>query len=579
MRKTKIICTIGPVSESEEMIKELINNGMNVARFNFSHGTHESQGAKFDRFDRIRKEMSAPVATLLDTRGPEIRIRKFKDNKVELVDGQEFTLTTEDIEGDESIVGVTYKNICEDVKPGVKILLDDGLIELDVFAVEENQVKCKVLNGGSLSNKKGVNIPGINISMPYLDEKDTADIVFGAQKGFDFIAASFTRTADDILQIRQILSANKRKHTKIIAKIENAQGVENIDNILAVSDGVMVARGDMGVEIPYEEVPVLQKMLIKKAYSAGKIVITATQMLDSMMHHPRPTRAEATDVANAIYDGTSAIMLSGETAAGKYPIESLKTMSIIAERAEKDIDYRKRFSNIPSSNIPDITNAISHATVMTAYDLQAAAIATVTMSGQTARLISRYRPQMPIITCTPSQKTYYQLAMSWGVIPVMVEEQSSENLLFDDAMNAAKHAGHLSDGDVVVITAGVPVGISGTTNLIKVHVVGNILVSGIGINKLSAVGKICVASTVEEALSKFQKDDILVIPETTSELIPVMREARGIICEQSGVNSHAAIVGQALNIPVIVNADNACSILKTGTLVSVDSDNGMVCGL
>ncbi len=457
--------------------------------------------------------------------------------------------------------------------------MDDGLIELEVISVEDDKVNCRVLNSGVISNRKGVNIPGIHLNMPYLDEKDTADILFGAEIGYDFIAASFTRTADDIMQIRRILSTKEHKNIKIIAKIENANGVDNIDEILSVSDGIMVARGDMGVEIPLQDVPILQKMLIKKAYSAGKIVITATQMLDSMMKNPRPTRAEATDVANAIYDGTSAIMLSGETAAGKYPVEALRTMATIAERAEADIDYEKRFGAISSPTVPNITNAISHATCTTAYDLKAAAIATVSMSGMTPRLISRYRPSMPILACSPSEKTYYQLAMSWGVIPLKIDVKTNENELFDDAMNVAKEEGHVNDGDVVVITAGVPVGISGTTNLIKVHMVGNILVTGKGMNKLDAVGKVCVARTQKEALKYFIKDDILVIPQTTNELIPLLRDARAVVCEEGGANSHAAIVCQALDIPVIVGAVSACSILKTGALVSVDAHKGLVYGM
>ena len=576
MRKTKIICTLGPSSDTEPVIRALAENGMNVARFNFSHDDYEIHKKKFDILAKVSQELDLPIATLLDTRGPEIRIGTFKEGKVDLVDGQTFTLTTQEIEGDSSCVSISYKDICKDVKQGTTILLDDGLIQMEVIQVTKDSLVCQVFNGGTISNRKGVNIPGVHLNMPYLNEKDTSDIVFGAKAGFDFIAASFTRTADDIRQIRRILNAQNSKNTKIIAKIENLQGVENIDDILLVADGIMIARGDMGVEIPLEEVPILQKELIKKAYSCGRLVITATQMLDSMIKNPRPTRAEATDVANAIYDGTSAIMLSGETASGKYPVEALKTMSQIAERTEQDIDYKKRFSSISSPTIPDITNAISHATVTTAYDLDARAIATVTLSGQTARLISRYRPQMPILGCTPCEKTYRQLSMSWGVVPLKIDIQKCEDDLFTHAIEVAREKGYVNDGDITVITAGIPVGVSGTTNMIKVHMVGDILVSGRGINKLSAIGKLCVAANADEAMHRFHKDDILVIPQTTNDLIPLLRDAKGVICEENGVNSHAAIVGQALDIPVIVGAKNASKILKNGTLVSVDADAGLV---
>jgi len=413
--------------------------------------------------------------------------------------------------------------------------------------------------------------------MPYISEKDKSDIIFGVKTGFDFIAASFARSADDIIQVRQILDSQNCHSIKIIAKIENAEGVSNIDDILRVSDGIMIARGDMGVEIPFEEVPVLQKKLIKKGYNCGKLVITATQMLDSMMKNPRPTRAEATDVANAIYDGTSAIMLSGETAAGAYPIESVKTMSLIAKRAENDIDYQKRFYRRDNISAPDVTNAISHATVTTAYDLGAAAIITVTQSGQTARMISKYRPEMQIIGCTSVETTYRQINMSWGVTPLLIEQQNNSDDLFTHAVESAKNAGLVKNGDLVVITAGVPVGISGTTNLIKVHVVGDVLVSGHGINKLSTRGNLCVARNEAEALANFKQNDILVIPQTSNNLLSLLKKASAVVTEQKGLNSHAAIVGLALDIPVIIGAERATEILKSGTNVLVDCERGMVC--
>ena len=405
MRKTKIICTLGPSTADDDILRQLMIEGMNVARFNFSHGDHAQHKRNMERIVRLRTELNLPVATLLDTKGPEIRVKDFKNGKIELKAGQTFTLTTDEVEGDENMVSITYKNLVNDVKPGNTILIDDGLIEMTVEQVSENRIVCHVINGGPVSNHKGVNVPRVNLSMPYISETDRADIIFGIENDFDFIAASFVRTADDVLEIRKILDEHHCDNINIIAKIENMQGVENIDEIIRVSDGIMVARGDMGVEIPLEDVPVIQKMIIKKVYNADKQVVTATQMLDSMIKNPRPTRAEATDVANAIYDGTSAIMLSGETAAGKYPVEALHTMIKIAERAEEDIDYTKRFYNRDNVLNPDITSAISHATCTTAIDLGAAAIVTVTKSGKTARMISKYRPKCPIIGCSPVEKS------------------------------------------------------------------------------------------------------------------------------------------------------------------------------
>lgn len=420
MRKTKIICTLGPATDDDNVLKQLMLAGMDAARFNFSHGTHEQHKANKERVVKFREELGLPIATILDTKGPEIRVRDFKDGKVELKAGNKFILTTEDILGDETKASITYKYLVNDVKPGNTILIDDGLIELSVESVTEKDVVCRVENGGIVSNHKGVNVPRVDLSIPYISEQDRSDIIFGIENDFDFIAASFVRCADDVLQIRKIFDEYHCDNINIISKIENMQGVENIDEIIRVSDGIMVARGDMGVEIPLEDVPVIQKMIIKKVYNADKQVITATQMLDSMMKNPRPTRAEATDVANAIYDGTSAIMLSGETAAGKYPVEALSTMIKIAERAEQDIDYTKKFQNRDSEKNSDITSAISHATCTTALDLDAAAIVTVTKSGKTARMISKYRPACPIIGCTPIEKVSRQLNLSWGVSPLVI---------------------------------------------------------------------------------------------------------------------------------------------------------------
>ncbi|MBE5924380.1 MAG: pyruvate kinase [Lachnospiraceae bacterium] len=576
MRKTKIICTLGPSTEDDQVLRQLMLEGMNVARFNFSHGNHEGHKKNLDRVKKLRKELGLPIAALLDTKGPEIRIKDFKDGSVDLENGQTFTLTTREIEGDEKEVSITYKELVNDIKVGNKILIDDGLISMTVKKVTDTDIECEVENGGHISNHKGVNVPNVNLSMPYISDKDKEDIIFGIEQGFDFIAASFVRTADDILAIRDILSQHNCNFINIIAKIENMQGVENIEEIIRVSDGVMIARGDMGVEIPFEDVPSIQKMIIKKVYNAEKIVITATQMLDSMMKNPRPTRAEATDVANAIYDGTSAIMLSGETAAGLYPVEALKTMVRIAERTESDIDLVKRFNNRGSLVNPDITNAIAHATCTTAMDLNASAIVTVTKSGKTARMISKYRPVCPIIGCTPYENVWRQLNLSWGVMPLMVEEKTNTDELFEHAIEEAEKAGYVKQGQITVITAGVPLGVSGTTNLIKVHVVGHILVKGRGVNNRKTTASLCVGKEETDIIENFKEGDIIVLPETSNDIIDELRQASGIIIENEGHNSHAAIVGLSLDIPVILGATNATDILKSGAVVNLDAEKGIV---
>ena len=475
MRKTKIVCTLGPATDHDEVLKELILNGMNVARFNFSHADHAEHLARFNKLVQFREELNTTVATLLDTKGPEIRIGTFQDNKkFQLTEGQTFTLTTDQIVGDETRVSINYTDLIHDVKIGTIILIDDGLIEMKVMDITSTDIICQVKNNGTISNNKGVNVPGVHLSMPFISEKDRADIIFAIKHGYDFIAASFVRTAKDILEIRKILDEHNNHTIKIIAKIENMQGVENIDEIIQVSNGIMIARGDMGVEIPYEEVPVIQKLIIKKVYNMGKQVITATQMLDSMMKNPRPTRAETTDVANAIYDGTSAIMLSGETAAGNYPVESLKTMVRIAIRTENDIDYKKRFRIQDAIFEPDITDAISRATVTTAHDLNAAMIIPITTSGKTARMVSRYRPACPIVACTTDPVVCRQLALAWGVTPVLIAVEHDTFELFDHAIQAVEKAGYIKDGELAVLTAGVPLAISGTTNILKVQVAGSI---------------------------------------------------------------------------------------------------------
>ena len=576
MRKTKIICTLGPSTDDDDILRKLMIEGMNVARFNFSHGDHAQHKRNMERIMKFRTELNLPVATLLDTKGPEIRVKDFKNGKIELKPGQTFTLTTDEVEGDEKMVSITYKNLVNDVKPGNTILIDDGLIEMTVEQVSENKIVCRVVNGGPVSNRKGVNVPRVNLSMPYISEQDRADIRFGIENDFDFIAASFARTADDVLESRKILDEHGCDNIHMISKIENMQGVENIDEIIRVSDGIMVARGDMGVEIPLEDVPVIQKMIIKKVYNADKQVVTATQMLDSMIKNPRPTRAEATDVANAIYDGTSAIMLSGETAAGKYPVEALHTMIKIAERAEEDIDYTKRFYERGNIQNPDITSAISHATCTTAIDLGAAAIVTVTKSGKTARMISKYRPKCPIIGCSPVAKVCRQLNLSWGVQPLLIAEENNTDDLFEHSVEAAKRNHYIKDGEIVVITAGVPLGVAGTTNLIKVHVVGHILVKGTSVNEKSVCAPLCVAETEEDLQKNYNPGDIIVMKETSNNIMEQLKTASAIVCEKDGKNSHAAIVGLSRDVPVIIGAKNATQILKTGAIVTVKAKDGVV---
>ena len=554
-RKTKIICTLGPATDKDDVLRQLIMEGMNVARFNFSHGSYEEQKGRLDKLVALREELNRPVAALLDTKGPEIRLRDFADGKVELKAGQTFTLTTEEIAGDANRVSITYKNLPNDVKPGNRILIDDGLVGMEVISItpvegakadedgnEPMDINCRVLNTGFVSNKKGVNVPNVELSMPYISEKDYNDIVFGIENDYDYIAASFVRTADDVLAIRQILKEKGGSDIKIIAKIENMQGVQNIDEIIRVSDGVMVARGDMGVEIPLEDVPVMQKKIIKKCYESGKIVVTATQMLDSMMKNPRPTRAESTDVANAIYDGTSAIMLSGETAAGLYPVEALKTMVRIAMRTEQDINYWYRFHARHTMSNPDVTNAISHATCTMSEDLNAAAIITVTKSGRTARMVSKYRPATPIVCGCLTAKVYRQMGLCWGIHPLLLEEKNNADDLFDYAVDATEKAGYISKGDVVILTAGVPLGVSGTTNLIKVQVAGHILVRGRGINKKKVSGSLCVCHDVED-LKQFKAGDIIVAKDTNNDMMEQIRQASGLIVEAEDMNCHAAIVG------------------------------------
>lgn len=575
MRRTKIICTIGPVSETQEPMRRLIENGMDVARLNFSHADHMIHKKRIDLLKKLRKEYKRPIAILLDTKGPEVRVRSFKNGGVCLETGNMFKLCTTACEGDEGKVTVSYKDLPRDIKQGACILLDDGLIELTVQEIVPDGVLCKVVNGGELKDNKSVNVPGIDLHMEYLSEKDKKDILFGVENDVDYIAASFCRTSKDVLEIRKILEKNGGKNIQIIAKIENSSGIDHIDEILRVSDGIMIARGDMGVELDIVDLPRIQKMLIKKANALGKKVITATQMLDSMINNPRPTRAEATDVANAVYDGTSAIMLSGETAIGKYFIESLTMMSRIAINTENNIRYANRFKNILPEFSTSVTSAISQATCSTAHSLGASAIIAFTNSGRTARMVSSFRPAVPIIACSPKEKTCNKLAMSWGVFPVLAKEKDNSDETFEHAIDLALTTGLIKRGDLVVITGGVPLGVSGTTNTLEVHIVGNVLVKGTGINNISVKGKLCVCENEEQVRERFEPGVILVVKRTDDSMTDIIKKASGIITEQDGVTSHAAIAGLTLGIPVLCGAENAIKKLKDGTSIVLDTTRGM----
>ena len=578
MRKTKIICTLGPSTDKEGVLRDLIANGMNVARFNFSHGSHEEHLGRFEKLKALREELGKPVAALLDTKGPEIRLKDFKNGVENLVAGQTFTLTTRDVEGTNEICSITYKDLPMDVEPNGTIMLDDGLIKLQIQTVNDTDIICTVLNSGKIKNKKGVNVPGVHLSMPYMSQRDKDDIIFGIQQGYDFIAASFVRTAQDVYDIRNLLNQYD-SNIRIIAKIENREGVNNIDSILAAADAVMVARGDLGVEIDFTELPGIQKTIIDRSFSFGKPIVTATQMLDSMIVNPRPTRAEISDVANAIYDGTSAIMLSGETAAGAYPVEALKTMSAIAERTEQEgFHLRSRTMDSNPGKI-SVSDATAHAACLTARDVNAAAIVTVSESGTTARLLSKYRPQQPIIACVMREQVQRQLSLSWGITPLMMSLAHSTDELIEMSTALAKENGYLHNGELAVVTAGVPVGVSGTTNMIKIHMVGNCLATGVGVgpeNNDVASGKACVCRTMDEVRAKFKPGMVLVVPSTSNEMLSFVRDAAALVVEEPGLNSHAAIAGKALLKPTVVGAAGATSHIRDGLMVAVDCAHGSV---
>ena len=579
MRKTKIICTLGPSTDQEGVLRELVANGMNVARFNFSHGSHEEHLGRFEKLKAIREELGKPVAALLDTKGPEIRLKDFKNGTEMLEAGQTFTLTTREVEGTKEICSITYKDLPQDVQPGGTIMLDDGLIKLQIVTVNDTDIVCKVLNNGKIKNKKGVNVPGVHLSMPYMSQRDRDDIIFGAQQGFDFIAASFVRTAQDVYDIRNLLNEYD-SNIRIIAKIENREGVNNIDSILSAADAVMVARGDLGVEIDFTELPGIQKDIIDRSFSFGKPIVTATQMLDSMIVNPRPTRAEISDVANAIYDGTSAIMLSGETAAGAYPVDALKTMSAIAERTEQE-NHARFVPLTENTGKISVSDATAHAACLTAKDVNAAAIVTVSESGNTARLLSKYRPEQPIIACVMKEQVQRQLALSWGITPLMMPLAHSTDELIEMSTSLAKENGYLHNGELAVVTAGVPVGVSGTTNMIKIHMVGNCLATGVGVGRenadvTSATGKACVCRTLEEVRAKFKPGMVLVVPSTSNEMLSYVRDAAALVVEEPGLNSHAAIAGKALLKPTVVGAAGATSHIRDGLMIAVDCAHGSV---
>ncbi len=576
IRKTKIVSTIGPASESVEILTDLINSGMNVARLNFSHGDFDEHGARIRNIREAASVTGQTVAILLDTKGPEIRTGSLKDGEAYLEKGNTAYVTMEEIEGTAERFSVTYPGLINDVHTGSKILLDDGLVELKVEEVlkDQNEIKTTILNNGLLKNKKGVNVPNVSVNLPGITEKDAGDIEFGIEQDVDFIAASFVRRASDVLEIKELLEQHNASHIQIIPKIENQEGVDNIDDILEVSDGLMVARGDLGVEIPPEDVPLVQKKLIKKCNRVGKPVITATQMLDSMQRNPRPTRAEASDVANAIFDGTDAIMLSGETAAGDYPREAVQTMSNIATKTETGLNYKAILDERSKHSDMTITDAISQSVTHTAINLKVNAVVTPTESGHTARMISKYRPQAPIVAITSSERVNRKLSLVWGVYAVMGPQSESTDDMLDVAVDRGLASGIVTRGDRVIITGGVPVGESGTTNLMKVHVIGDVLLKGQGVGRKSAYGRVVVAKNAQDAIDRVEEGNILVTYSTDRDMMTAVEKAGGIITQEGGLTSHAAVVGLSLGIPVIVGVEDALDKIKDGSDLTMDSTRG-----
>jgi pyruvate kinase len=579
MRKTKIVCTIGPASEDPKMLGALMDAGMNVVRLNMSHGSYEEHGARIENIQRLRAQRGLPLPIMLDTKGPEVRTRLLKEGSVVLNPGDTFTLTSRDVEGTQEIVSITYPGLCSRVRPGTRILIDDGLIGLEVIRVDqETDVVCRVINGGTLGSRKGVSVPGVDLEIPSVGKKDYEDILFGIRMGIDLIAASFVCRPSDVLAIRKILTEHGASDIQIFSKIENRMGVDNFDEILKVSDGIMIARGDLGVEVDMEEVPVLQKMITRKCNAAGKPVITATQMLDSMIRNPRPTRAEANDVANSILDGTDAVMLSGETANGKYPLEAIGAMARIANYVEAQFNFKRMAAlHGDSAHNRTLTNAVSYACFTMASDLKAKAIITPTHSGITSRLVAKYRPSCTLIATTENERTYHLLGLVWGVHPLRMQMASNTDEMIDASVKAACDAGYLNNGDVVVISAGVPTGVSGTTNLIKVHIVGDVLLRARGVGEASAHGRVIVAHNASDIGNRFQAGDVLVTHMTSNDMLPLIRQASALIVEGSNPSCHAAVVGMALGIPVILDdSEQATRMLRDGMRVTVDPTTGFV---
>ncbi|WP_053021535.1 pyruvate kinase [Staphylococcus haemolyticus] len=578
MRKTKIVCTIGPASESEEMLEKLMKAGMNVARLNFSHGSHEEHKARIDTIRKVADRLGKTIGILLDTKGPEIRTHDMKDGLIMLEKGKEVIVSMSQVEGTPEKFSVTYEDLINDVQVGSYILLDDGLVELQVKDIDKTkgEVKCDILNTGELKNKKGVNLPGVKVNLPGITEKDADDILFGIKEDVDYIAASFVRRPSDVLDIREILERENNHNITIFPKIENQEGIDNIEEILEVSDGLMVARGDMGVEIPPESVPIVQKDLIRKCNKLGKPVITATQMLDSMQRNPRATRAEASDVANAIYDGTDAVMLSGETAAGLYPEEAVKTMRNIAVSAEAAQDYKKLLSDRTKLVETSLVNAIGVSVAHTALNLNVKAIVAATESGSTAVTISKYRPHSDIIAVTPSEHTARQLALVWGAYPVIKKGRKTTDDLLNNAVATAVETGRVTNGDLIIITAGVPTGEKGTTNMMKLHLVGDEIAKGQGVGRGSVVGKTVVANSASDLEGVDLSESVIVTNSVDETLVPYIEQAVGLITEENGITSPSAIIGLEKSIPTIIGVENATKELKDGILVTVDAAQGKI---
>ena len=573
LKKTKIVCTLGPSSNTPEIIEKMIKAGMNVARFNFSHGSHEEHKQRIDMVRAASQKLGIPVALLLDTKGPEIRLGKFKNGSIMMEAGKDFTLTARDVEGDETIASMNYKELPQDVKAGDHILLSDGLVNLEVVSVDGEDIHTKILNSGKMSDRKRVAVPGIAINLPAVSETDAADIEFGCRMNMDWIAASFIQRGKDVLTIRKILEKHD-SHMKIISKIECQAAVNNIDDIIKMSDGIMVARGDLGVEVPAEEVPMLQKALIHKCQAAGKPVITATQMLESMCNNPRPTRAETSDVANAILDGTDAIMLSGETAGGLYPVEAVETMARVATFTESNFTP-KSYEDVDAESATT-TESIGKAVVKIAKDLHAAAIIASTERGGTAQMISKFRPACPIVAVSPHEAIVRRLQLNWGVQAVTGKEASDTDAVVDNAIFAALDNDLIKAGDLVVLTAGVPVAKAGSTNMIRVQVVGDVLLRGTGIGRNSAIGKVCIAESKEDLEKNFTDGCILVVRSARADFVDYIKRASAIVSEEAGLTSESAIVAITFGIPTVVGAAHAADTLENGEVVTVDASRGTI---